>query len=201
MSPEHPLVGEVTGKGGLNRQLYVNNPVAQDSLTEEYLRSTTKFAGDRDPNLGIQSEKVEHRVIMFLRAQGKNSMEIAKITGYSYQWVLQVSRQPWFKKRLIETIQEAGGNAVDKFVQGEVLPSLMTLVEVRDNPDAKEASRVAAANAILDRGLGKPMQHIQTEVIKSATEAQSEMSDIERELEAIRLAQQAAGVVPQRLLS
>ena len=40
--------------------------------------------------------------------------------------------------------------------------SIRALVKVRDNPKAPPAARAFAANAILDRGYGKPTQAIQT---------------------------------------
>jgi len=137
---------------------------------------------------------VQHRIIMYLRAQGNSPTEIAKVTGYTYGWVCQVCRQPWFKKRLLETLAESGGDAVAKFVQGEILPSLVALAEIRDDPESKDATRVAACNSILDRGLGKPTQHIKTERVPTADDLTEEMSKIERELAEIQ--RQQRGVLP-----
>lgn len=39
--------------------------------------------------------------------------------------------------------------------------SIKTLVKIRDNARAPAAARVAAANSILDRGWGKPMQALE----------------------------------------
>lgn len=191
---QHPLVASVVKQSSVNPQLYENNPVSTDPITQEYLNSDIKFAGDRPPNLAIQSENIQHRIIMYLRAQGQNSTEIAKATGYSYHWVCQVCRQPWFKKRLLETLAENGGDAVAKFVQGEVLPSLVALTEIRDDPESKDATRVAACNAILDRALGKPTQHVKTERVPTADDLTTEMSQIERELAEIQ--RQQRGVLP-----
>ena len=195
MQPEHPLVGELMSDPvkPVNRQKFENSKL-RGSVEDQ--RDSQSFAGDKDPNLAILTEKPEHRVIMFLRAQGKSAQEVAKVTGFSYQWILQVCRQPWFKKRLIETIREAGQDEVELFVKGEILPSLMTLAEIRDDPESKDSTRVAACNSILDRGLGKSVQHIKTEQIKSPDQAHEEMNGIERELEAIRMAQSSVGLLP-----
>jgi hypothetical protein len=131
---------------------------------------------------------------MYLRAKGHSPTEVAKATGYGYQWVLQICRQPWFKKRLLETIKEAGEDGVQKFINGEVLPSLMVLAEVRDDPETKDATRVAACNALLDRGLGKPVQLVKTQKVASADELTAEMGDIERELAEIQRMQR--GFIP-----
>jgi Family of unknown function (DUF5681) len=45
--------------------------------------------------------------------------------------------------------------------------AIETLVSIMDNPKAAPAARVSAANALLDRGYGKPPQHITGEVAAS----------------------------------
>ncbi len=201
MTPEHPLIAELGPQiRPVNRQLYENNPLADDPLTQEYLDSATRFGGeDRGPNLAIQTEKVEHRVIMYLRAQGKSMREIANVTGYTYIWVTQVCRQPWFKKRLLETISAAGEDGVSAFVKGEILPSLVALSEIRDDPEAKNSDRIAAVNSILNRGLGMPTQHIKTEKVESADALTQEMADIERQLAEIK--RQQVGMLPTSVAS
>src|SRR2546423_4516664 len=41
--------------------------------------------------------------------------------------------------------------------------AIQTLVSIMTNPKSAPAARVSAANALLDRGYGKPPQHITTE--------------------------------------
>jgi hypothetical protein len=38
--------------------------------------------------------------------------------------------------------------------------AINALVSIMNNPKASDAARVSAANALLDRGYGKPQQHI-----------------------------------------
>jgi hypothetical protein len=45
--------------------------------------------------------------------------------------------------------------------------AIETLVSIMDNPKAAPAARVSAANSLLDRGYGKPPQHITGEVAAS----------------------------------
>jgi uncharacterized protein DUF5681 len=45
--------------------------------------------------------------------------------------------------------------------------AIETLVSIMSNPKCAPASRVSAANALLDRGYGKPPQHITGEVAAS----------------------------------
>src|SRR5262245_34970080 len=42
--------------------------------------------------------------------------------------------------------------------------AIEALVSIMNNPKASDAARVSAATALLDRGYGKPQQHIDTEI-------------------------------------
>ena len=179
-----------------NKQLFENNPLAHDPIVREYMEGGNALAGDMAPNLAIKHERPEHRLILYFKAQGKSNKEIAQLTGYGYQWVCQIVRQPWFRKAFVDMCEELNRDDVEQFLKGTTLDSLQVLQEIRDDPEAKDASRVAAANALLDRALGKPTQHIKTERIGSADNAQAEMSEVDRELAAVRERQRAMGIQP-----
>ena len=55
--------------------------------------------------------------------------------------------------------------SVTELARAETEDNIKTLVAVRDKADAPEGTRIAAANALLDRGWGKPgvmvFQHIE----------------------------------------
>lgn len=86
------------------------------------------------PSCGVEivHEKPEHRIILFLKAQGHSHTEIAKITGYTIPWISQIVRQPWARERLMRILTEQGEDAVQAVLRGEVLNSVFTLIEVRD---------------------------------------------------------------------
>jgi hypothetical protein len=52
---------------------------------------------------------------------------------------------------------------VQELARQHTAEAVETLTSIMLNPDAAPAARVAAANAILDRGYGKPPQHISGE--------------------------------------
>jgi len=167
---------------------------AYDQSRELYEASDLKFLGDnKRPTAEIQKERPEHRIIVYLKAQGRSNTEIAKITGYTQAWLTQICAQPWFKLQLTALLHEKGGDMVQNFLEGQVMNTLETLVEIRDNGD-KDATRLAAANAILDRAFGKPTQHIKTEAVADPTNAQTEMSSLERELAMVKEQQRAMGI-------
>lgn len=134
------------------------------------------------PNLAINHEKPEHRIVFYLKAQGKSYTEIAKVTDYTISHLSQLCRQPWAQKRIMEEIRSNGGDAVRAVLEGEVINSLQTLVEVRDSSD-KDSNRVAAANSLLDRHLGKPIAKIETTHFSNAAET---ISDVDRQLKEVR---------------
>ena len=49
---------------------------------------------------------------------------------------------------------------VKELARAHTLEAIETLVSIMSNPKAAPAARVSAANALLDRGYGKPPQHI-----------------------------------------
>ena len=61
--------------------------------------------------------------------------------------------------------------------KAEQINSLVTLVEIRDNPKAPTSVRVMCANAILDRAMGRPAQRIEP-VVKIASS--DPVGDVER---------------------
>lgn len=177
-------------KPKVNKQLFSERPSGDGT----YYVQADRLSNDKPPNLTILHERPEHRIMVYLKGQGLSNKEIADRCGYGYQWVCQIVRQPWFRKAFLAEVKAAGAPAVETFLKGEVLNSIVTLVEIRDDTKAKEATRVAAANAILDRALGRPMQHIKTEQMPTNTDAQQEMEKLEKELSDLKARQVAEGL-------
>lgn len=184
----HPLEDCLREQPKINKQLLP--PPGVDDL----LANPDKLFNSKLPNLAIQSEKPAHRVIVYLKAQGLSNREIAEKLGYTQPWVSQITRQPWFQNAVVEEIRRAGEDVVAKFLEGETLSSVQTLVAIRDDEAQKGATRVSAANAILDRALGKPTQYVQAETITRSGEAQKEMEQLERELHSIKESQKSLGL-------
>lgn len=183
-------VRDVAPSPKVNKQLFSERPSGDGS----YYAQPDRLSNDKPPNLTILHERPEHRIMVYLKAQGLSNKEIADRCGYGYQWVCQIVRQPWFRQAFLEETKSAGRDAVETFLKGETMNSIVTLVEIRDDTEAKEATRVAAANAILDRALGRPTQHIKTEHMPSNTDAQQEMEKLEQELSELKKRQVAEGL-------
>lgn len=170
-----------------NVQLFENSGLKDHAVSEaarndpDRLFSTTDRA--TDPNLAILDEKPEHRLIVYLKAQGFSNKEVSDKTGYTQAWVSQITRQPWFRLRLVQELREAGIDQVQLVLKGNALDSIFTLVELRDDLQAPKAVRKAAADSLLDRYLGKPMQRISEE--KDRTPSSEELHQIDQQIEAI----------------
>lgn len=166
-------------------------PTIRDQITERKQAAVQAMAASTEalPQMTLVEEKPIHMTIAYLVAAGRTRSEIAQATRISIGMLANIAKQPWFKARLKEITDNAGKDMVKAFLEGEVLPSLEVLRSVRDNPDERGATRVAAANSILDRFMGKPTVHVEAKTnlnIHSAADAkdqvQSELEKVDAEL-------------------
>lgn len=160
-----------------------------------YAAEASMLHGDRAPSQGINRERPEHVLMCYMQASGKTIVEIAEATGYSVGSVRLVQRQPWFRKRFLAITAAQGGDAVSAFLKGETMASLEVLVKVRDDNVAERPHvSAAAANSILDRALGKPTQHIESDVTHSVGKAAAEASEVDRQIAALHQELQSRGI-------
>jgi lambda repressor-like predicted transcriptional regulator len=137
--------------------------IANAEIAAEYRKNPDALYGDPTPTNQIASEKPHHRLMIYCHAKGMTAREIADQMGYHAEYVKIVLRQPWARQKIVEILHETGQSMVDHFLKNEISPSLDVLREVRDNKTAKDAARIAAANSILDRALGKPTVRVETD--------------------------------------
>lgn len=109
----------------------------------------------------LKREKQEHRLILWMRLQGKKIKDIAAALGYHPNTVYTVTKQDWFQDMFVKLSSELGKDAAETFLRGEEIPTYMKLVELRDNAES-EAVQKAACDAILDRIRGKPTVKVET---------------------------------------
>jgi hypothetical protein len=145
------------------------------SIVEQQARENpNRLHNARYPEVAVIHEKPEHRVIIFLKAQGFSNKEIAEQTGYSPVMVSQIVRQPWAQDRILAIIHEAGVDAVQTLLQGAAADAVSRLISEMDNDLARPSERISAAEKLLDRLYGKPNQPIEHRSLNL-----SEMSDEE----------------------
>lgn len=171
----------------INRQLFANSVLHDDPVVEAERNDPDRLFSCKgatnlkdEPNLAIIHEKPEHRLIVYLKAQGHSNKEIADRTGYTQPWVSQLTRQPWFRLRLVQELKEAGVDAIESVLKSTALDSVFTLIDLRDDVSAPKAVRSACANSLLDRFRGKPVQTVQHE--EKRLPKTSEITAIDKEL-------------------
>ena len=164
---------------GDSKQLYKNSSLFNSIIEADYLNDDKKLQGDRMPNLAVVHEKPEHRLMLFLKAEGFSNREVATKSGYTECHISQVTRQPWFKKRLLEEIHAKGGDAVETLLKMSAEDSVFKLISLRDQATNEYVQR-AAADSLLDRYLGKPTQHIKSEV--TTKDVPTELHELKEEL-------------------
>lgn len=171
---------------------------AGTELEALYQNNPDRFYNDTRPTFGLAHEKPEHRIMLMLKAQGFSNKEIATITGYEQAHVSIILRQPWARQRLLDLINKEGKNAISEVIRGECANSVFTLVELRDDAES-ETVRLGAANALIDRYLGKPTQHIEsrnetTVTHKDVSRLDDEIAATQREIERLQGVQGSAKV-------
>lgn len=109
-------------------------------------------------------EKFEHRLMLWYKLQGYSNVEISRITGYTTQTISQVSKQVWFQEAFCKLSAEMGKDAIQTFLEGEVLPALERTAAMARTADS-DAVKLAANREILDRFLGKSTVKVETKGI------------------------------------
>jgi hypothetical protein len=190
----HPEAESASVRDAVRRNPQVHDAVRTASADEALRQSGLEFYNDKPANLDCLSERPEHRVMIYLRAQGKTTKEIAAATGYSYHWVGQILRQPWFKKRLVELLDSEGRDSVQNLLKAEVMPSLEKLIEIRDDPKARQADQISSVKELLDRFLGKSVAKVETKTTLTVQDAATEAENNARELQKVNEELAARGI-------
>lgn len=161
---QQQLDREVTANGDAAEPLWNDNVILPDG-----------------PGLTLKREQPQHRLFAHMRARGFSVKEIAKATGYTPVMVGLALRQP-FARRIIAKALERDDRAVGEALRAEVMPSIDTLVEIRDDDSAPKNARLGAAKELLDRYLGKATQPIEV----TSGDVPNDIEAIEIELESIK---------------
>ncbi len=177
----------IEGTGSGTSPQLTSNRITQPEVqaaARAYFESDDAFHGDKLPNHTILSEKPIHRLMIYLHAMCAQAGDIAAKTGYSKQFVYQILRQPWARTQLSAILKEAGTDEVQHFLKTEVAPSLTVIRDIRDDTKARQSDRLAASNSILDRAIGKPTVHIESN--NKNTSVPADIARIEADIAAAR---------------
>ena len=142
-----------------------------------------KFMGVKDPMWELSKEAPWHRMAAFAFALGATCRDVANRLGRSEPAVQNLLRQKWFQAEVTKVQAEYGARDRDmmELFRAEAFSSLATLVEMRDNVRVPAASRITCAKDILDRGLGKPVQRIESTNVPVSDDPVAEFERLEAE--------------------
>lgn len=133
------------------------------------------LANDSDPSQHLYREKVQHRLVAEMAAQGYTNSEIALHTGYTNSYVTTILRQPQGRIAAMNAIRRNSQDEIKEFLKAEVMPSLEVIRSVRDNEAARPSDRIAAANTLLERYMGKAVQPINPDAKPLAEQSDDEL--------------------------
>lgn len=125
--------------------------------------------------------KPDHHLIAVLKSHGCNHTEIAKSLDLTESFIDIVCEQEFFAELLMSKFADSV-DVAKEYLESQVEPMLKRLTQLAHSASNESVKR-AAANDLLDRHWGKPMQHIKTEH-KNVTlaDAKKKMPEIDREI-------------------
>jgi hypothetical protein len=144
------------------------------------------FVGAKAPMWRLEHEQPWHRFAAFAFALGATAKDVARRLSKSEPAVQNLLRQPWFQKKVTEIMAEYGAKDIAQMFKAEQFNSLMTLVEIRDDPKSPKASRVVCARDILDRALGKPIQRVENLNSPESADPVGEVERLEQEVNRLK---------------
>lgn len=155
-------------KAATKRQLQLMNNGRDFDKRVGGVNSTLPDALHRagDPIRFIQQEKPIHRTIVNMSCAGYQNNEIAQALGRSQQTVATVLKQPWAQEYVINQAKKTVQDEIKAILEAEAMPSIRKLVAIRDSEwttSADKSVAKAAADSLLDRFLGKPVQPMTTD--------------------------------------
>ncbi|MDE2103773.1 MAG: hypothetical protein KGL39_41430 [Patescibacteria group bacterium] len=166
----------------INKQLYKNSSLA--ALFADNPPEGDGLFNPREPNLAILHEKPEHRVLLWMKAQGASNREISQQSGYTEPWLSQLFRQPWAQARLVEIMKEAGMDVTQQLLKSACPDSVARLIELRDSPATPEATVRNCCVDLIQFYLGKPKQQVEVtehKQIADVGELDAEIARLEQE--------------------
>jgi hypothetical protein len=145
-----------------------------------------RFWGKKDPIWELDKEEPWHRMAAFAFGLGATCRDVARKLGKSEPAVQNLLRHKWFQEKVTAIMAEYGARDVMELFRAEQFNSLVTLVEMRDNPKIPSSTRVTCARDILDRALGKPTQRVETVAIATSEDPVGEVERLESEIARLR---------------
>lgn len=111
----------------------------------------------------VKKERPLHRLILWAALNGQKPKEIALSLRVTPQTVYNIQGQPWFQEAFCKITAERGQDALQTILEGELVPTVKKLIEIRDAADTPAAVKRQTCVDLLDRLRGKPTVHVKNE--------------------------------------
>lgn len=102
--------------------------------------------------------KLVKNLIITLKVEGRGNFEIAQQVGWTPKQVDDLLMEEWAKTRLIRELLAKGKDPALSLVQSSAVDNILTMMQLRDDPKASPAVRLAAAKELTEREYGKARQ-------------------------------------------
>lgn len=179
----------------LSPHIFPGNPNGNPQNFQRVPEGTERKVADREVEMdrlfgrpdatGASVRKWEqpwHRNAAYMFASGKYSAkQVALACEKSYNCVIQLFKNKWFQTTVLEIQKENGAGDIMELFRAECHNSLVTLIEIRDDPKAPQSVRRASAIDILHQVLGKPTQRVEMDATPRSDDPVAEVARLEQE--------------------
>lgn len=150
-------------------------------LSPEAQVNGQRLHGHKPPEYELTEELPWHRTAAYLFACGTVTInDVAEAIGVHRQTIRNLLRQGWFQERVTELMSRHGGKDIMELFRAEQFNSLVTMIEVRDDPNASKRDRLTSAINILDRTMGRPKQQIEHTGTPISSNPVAEVAELEQ---------------------
>ena len=156
---------------------------------EDFARSRAPLMNNAIPRLELQKEQPWHRTCAWMLAKGFTRKEIAQAVDKSEATVSLASQQGFMKQMVSDIIaelhlQDESAMNLLKAAQGSAAQTIVTL----STSASSETVKMRAAQEILDRVLGRPVQFVNTHKSVSKMDPKAEQEALKAEIDRLQAA-------------
>ncbi len=130
-------------------------------ITPKNSNAKSNFLELVEGDLDLATEKLAvkswHRQAAFMVAHGLSQGEICDRLGKNETDLQALFNLQYFRRLIREEIGNCG-KSIEDVMQGQAVDALLTILSLQSDLTAPHAVRLSAANSILDRAIGKPVQ-------------------------------------------
>lgn len=130
-----------------------------------------------------KQEQPIHLCVCQMLAMGRTRKEIAAALDLSEATISNIKHSKNGKARIAEIASQLyGANDVQALFNAELRESVEALVQLRDDANTPKAVKLGAIKEFFDRGIGKPVAFVKSEVVDEIKDPKAERDRLMREI-------------------